>query len=108
MAVRPTSYQEHRTGIRGCRSGPVQNLLAKTLFGDDYGNDDDPRRNISCLPVKWAGLAIPNPTLAVDANYEASTFLCSHILAAFRGVDAFRSAKHKLVNIAQTSQGGQL
>ena len=26
-----------------------------TLFGDDYG-DDDPRRNISCLPVKWAGI----------------------------------------------------
>jgi hypothetical protein len=62
-----------------------------TLFRNDH-DDDDPRRNISCLPVKWAGLTIPNPTL-----YEASTLLCSHILAAFRGLDTFRSAKHKLV-----------
>jgi hypothetical protein len=53
-----------------------------TPFGDDY-DDDDPRRDISCLPVKWAGLAVPNPTLAADANYEASTLLCSHILAPF-------------------------
>jgi hypothetical protein len=67
-----------------------------TLFGDDC-NDDDPPRNISCLPVKWAGLAVPNPTVAADANYEASTLLCSHILAAFQGIDTFRSAKHKLV-----------
>jgi hypothetical protein len=67
-----------------------------TPFGDDY-DDDDPRRDIACLPVKWAGLAIPNPTVAADANYKASTLLCSHILAAFRGVDTFRSAKHKLV-----------
>jgi hypothetical protein len=67
-----------------------------TLFGDDYG-DDDPRRDISCLPVKWAGLAIPNPTSAADANYEASILVCSHILAAFRGVEEFRSAKHKSV-----------
>ena len=67
-----------------------------TLFGDDYG-DDDPRRNISCLPVKWAGLAIPNPTSAADANYEASILICSHILAAFRGVETFRSAKHTSV-----------
>jgi hypothetical protein len=47
--------------------------------------------------VKWAGLAIPNPTLAADANYEASILVCSHILAAFRGVEPFRSAKHKSV-----------
>jgi hypothetical protein len=67
-----------------------------TLFGDDYG-DDDPRRNISCLPVKWAGLAIPNPTSVADANYEASMLVCSHILAAFPGVETFRSATHKSV-----------
>jgi hypothetical protein len=67
-----------------------------TPFGDDY-DDDDPRRDIACLRVKWAGLAVPNPTVAADANYEASTLLCSHILAAFQGVDTFRSAKHKLV-----------
>lgn len=36
---------------------------------------------------------LPNPVLSIDKNYEASilSFL-PHILAAFRGVDAFRSA----------------
>jgi hypothetical protein len=73
-------------------------LPRRTLFEDDC-DDDDPRLDVSCLPVKWpAGLAIPNPTLAADANYEASTLTCSHILAAFRGVNTFRSAKHKSVN----------
>jgi hypothetical protein len=60
-----------------------------TLFGDDC-DCDDPRHDISCLPVKWAGLAVPrNPTLAANANDEASTLTFSHILAAFRGVDTF-------------------
>ena len=69
-----------------------------TLFGDeDYGNDGH-RRNMSYLPVKWADLlVIPNPTSAAEANYEASILICSHILAAFRGVEVFRSAKHKSV-----------
>jgi hypothetical protein len=38
----------------------LSRTFLSTLFGDDY-DDDDPRRNISCLPVKWAGVAIPNP-----------------------------------------------
>jgi hypothetical protein len=32
--------------------------------------------------------------LGVQPNYEASILLCSHILAAFRGVDVFRSTDH--------------
>jgi hypothetical protein len=79
-------------------------LLSKpflpTLFGDDHDNNDHPCRHISCLTVKWAGLAIPDPTLAADANYEASILICSHILAAFRGfrgVETFRSETHKSV-----------
>jgi hypothetical protein len=70
-----------------------------TLFGDDCDNGDPPG-DASCLPVKWAaGMAVPNPTLAADANYEASTLTCSHILAAFPGVDTFGSARHKSVII---------
>jgi hypothetical protein len=95
MAVHPTSCQEHWTGIWAVKVSLSRTFLP-TLFEDDY-DDDDPRRDISCLPVKWAGLAVPNPTLAADANYEVSTLLCSHILAAFRGVNTFRSAKHKSV-----------
>jgi hypothetical protein len=78
----------------------VELVLAKTflltLFGDDY-HKVDPCRKLSCLPVKWAGLAIPDPTVSAEPNYEASVLLCSHILAAFRGVDRFRSANHSAV-----------
>jgi hypothetical protein len=59
-----------------------------TLFGDDF-DKSDPHRKLSCLLVKWAGLAIPDPTVSADPNYEASVLLCSHILAAFQGKDTF-------------------
>ena len=78
----------------------VERTLSKTflptLFGDDYA-DDGPRRKLSCLPVKWTGLAIPDPTSSADSNYEASFLLCSHLLAALQGVEPFRSADHMSV-----------
>ena len=64
-----------------------------TLFGDNY-DEDDPRRALADLPVKWAVLAIPDPTTSAQPNDEESILRCSHILAAFRGVDVFRSTDH--------------
>jgi hypothetical protein len=29
------------------------------------------RRKLSCLPVKWAGLAIPDPTVSAEPNHLA-------------------------------------
>jgi hypothetical protein len=52
------------------------------------------RRALAGLPVKWAGLAIPDPTTSAQPNYEASILLYSHILAAFQGVGVFRSTDH--------------
>ena len=71
----------------------LSQFFLPALFGDTY-EDDDPRRDLSCLPVKWAGMAIPDPTISADSNYDASILACSHILAAFRGADEFRSADH--------------
>jgi hypothetical protein len=69
----------------------VEQTLAKTflptLFGDEY-DDNDPRRALAGLPVKWAGLAIPDPTTLAQPNYEASILLCS------QSVDVFRSTDH--------------
>ena len=62
-----------------------------------YYNEKDPRRALAALPVKWAGLANPDPTTSAQPNYESSILLCSHILAAFRGVDEFRSTDHTKV-----------
>ena len=73
-------------------------IFLPTLFGDNYDYDEkDPRRALAALPVKWAGLAIPDPTTSAQPNYESSILLCSHILAAFRGVDEFRSTDHTKV-----------
>jgi hypothetical protein len=78
----------------------VELALAKTflptLFGDDY-NEAGPHRKLFCLPVKWTGLAIPDPTVSAEPNNEASILLCSHLLAAFRGIDTFQSAGHSAV-----------
>jgi hypothetical protein len=75
----------------------IEQTLAKTflptLFGDEY-DDDDPCRALAGLPVKWDGLAIPDPTTSVQPNYEAGILLCSRILAAFRGVDVFQLTDH--------------
>jgi hypothetical protein len=67
-----------------------------TLFGDDYDADDS-HHKISCLPVKCAGLAIPDPTSLAASDNNTSILLCSHILAAFCGVDFGCSANHLAV-----------
>jgi hypothetical protein len=43
------------------------------------------------LPLKWAGLAIPDPTTSAHPNYEASILLYSHLLTAFPRLNVFRS-----------------
>jgi hypothetical protein len=64
----------------------IELILARTflptLFGDDY-DKDNPCHKISCLPVKCAGLVIPDPTSSAELNYNVSILLCLHILAAF-------------------------
>jgi hypothetical protein len=71
----------------GPESRDVELALFKTflptLFRDDF-EVLDRYCKLSCLLVKWAGLAIPDPsTVSADPNYEASILFCSHILAAF-------------------------
>jgi hypothetical protein len=55
------------------------------------------RRSLVCLPVKHAGMALPDPTVSAKSNYDASTLMISHLKAALLGVDDFRSADHLTV-----------
>jgi hypothetical protein len=71
----------------------LNHTFLPALFSDTIDNND-PRLALAGLPVKHAGLAFPNPVLSADKNYEASMLSLSHILAAFPGVDEFRSADH--------------
>jgi hypothetical protein len=71
----------------------ITDLFLPSLFADQY-DESDPRHNLSKLPVKFAGLALPDPVASSDNNFEASTLVCSHLLAAFRGVEPFSSEEH--------------
>jgi hypothetical protein len=74
----------------------ITDIFLPALYGETL-KDCTYRRNLSVLPVKFAGLAISDPSASSASNYEASTRLCSHILAAFRGTESFSSADHQSV-----------
>jgi hypothetical protein len=74
----------------------ISQSFLPALFGDAY-DDDDPRRRLASLPVKHAGLTLPNPTESAESNYEASTLACSHLVAALKGVKVFCSLDHLAV-----------
>jgi hypothetical protein len=46
-------------------------------------------RELLVLPVKFAGMAIPNPITSAETNYKDSTLICSHLIHALRGQEAF-------------------
>jgi hypothetical protein len=62
------------------------------LFGVESVSDT--QRQLASLPVKFAGLAIPDPTATAETNWSASTVICGHIIAAIRGTTIYRSADH--------------
>jgi hypothetical protein len=67
----------------------ISNTFLPALFGDEY-DEDDPCWKLACLPVKHAGMAIPDPTTSAQSNFEASILLiCSHLFAALWGVKVF-------------------
>jgi hypothetical protein len=50
------------------------------------------------LPVKQVGIALPDPAVLGQANYEASILVCSHLLAAFQGTVVFSTTDHLSVH----------
>ena len=64
----------------------AENFLP-SLFGD--GEQCDTKRQLACLPVKHAGLALPNPLKTAETNWKASTLICGHLVAALRGRTEF-------------------
>ena len=46
------------------------------------------------LPVKQAGLALPDPTMTSPENWTASCVITGHLVAALRGQVEFRTADH--------------
>jgi hypothetical protein len=81
----------------------IADIFLPALYGETL-KDCTYRRNLSALPVKFAGLALPDPSASSEGNYKASTLLCSHILAAFRGTESFSSADHQSLRKAVTAE----
>jgi hypothetical protein len=55
---------------------------------------DDGFRTLLGLPVKQAGIALPDLTISGPANHRASILVCSYLLAAFRGQAIFSTTDH--------------
>jgi hypothetical protein len=72
----------------------IINIFLPALYGESL-KDCTYRHNIAALPVKFSDLALPDPSVNSESNYDVSTLVCSHLLAAFRGTDSFSSTNHK-------------
>jgi hypothetical protein len=81
----------------------IADIFLPALYGETR-KDCTYRRNLSALPVKFAGLALPDPSASSEGNYKASTLVCSHIIAAFRGTKSFSSADHQSLRKAVTAE----
>jgi hypothetical protein len=71
----------------------MSRIFIPALFNEDIA-DDDPRLKLACLTVKHAGLTLPDPTRSAQPSHDASILICSHVLAAFRNKEPFRTTDH--------------
>jgi hypothetical protein len=89
MAVCPESHLDGIGDSFSPLEKAISNIFLPALFGDSLVSKN--HRELAELPVKCAGLALPDPT-------------CSHLLEAFRGVVPFNSVDHKAVRASVTSE----
>jgi hypothetical protein len=77
----------------------VEQALHHDFLPACFGEDkvDDAIRQPSSLPVKKAGITIPNPMTSAKLNWTSSTIICSHLVAAIQGRVEFRSADHQQI-----------
>jgi hypothetical protein len=83
---------------------PVVAVAVAAMGETAFEEKDDVRLLLQGLPVKHAGLALSDPTKSAESNYEASVLVASHLLAALRGTEAFRSTEHVAVIKAVRSE----
>ncbi len=63
-------------------------LFGKASLTDSQGQ-------LTCLPVKKAGLVIPDLTEMAGENWTASTVACRYLISALRGKEEFRLVTHQ-------------
>ena len=71
---------------------PVEKVLRETLMLALF--EGVPERGVIHLPVKQAGLALPDPAQMSPENWTASCVITGHLVVALRGHVEFRTADH--------------
>ena len=78
----------------GAAFGPVEEALREVFFPALFRGLTEglPTRENTRLPVKQAGLAIPDPVKTAPENWTASCIITGHLVAALRVQAVFRTA----------------
>ena len=76
--------------------GPVEEVLREIFFPELFKGlrEGVPERENTRLPLKQAGLALPDPVQTSPENWTASCVIIGHLVAALRGQVVFRTADH--------------
>ena len=90
-----TLVQEVTPGI-GDDFGPVEQVLREPLIWDLFLGigEGTPGRWVTLLPVKQAGLALPDLTKTASENWTTSCVITGHLVTAIRGQEVLRTADH--------------
>ena len=75
---------------------PVEEALWENFLTDLFQGLEEGVSGIgvTCLPVKKAGLALPDPKNTAPENWTASCVITGHLVAALKGQVEFRTADH--------------
>ena len=76
--------------------GPVEDALKETFVLVLFKGlrEGVPERGVTCLPVKQAGLALPDPSQTAPENCTTSCVVTGHLVSELRGQVEFRMADH--------------
>ena len=76
--------------------GPVETALKESFVPAMFEGlgKGVPERGVTRLPVKLAGLALPDPSQIAPENWTASCVITGHLVAALRGQVEFQTADH--------------
>ena len=80
----------------GYAFGPVEKSLRETFVPELFEGLGDGvlERRVTCLTVKQAGLALPDPSQMAPENWTASCVITGHLVAALRGQVELRTVDH--------------
>ena len=63
---------------------PIEKALAEEFIPALFGGSDAPSREISQLPVRFAGVGVSNPVSAADANFALSLSMTADVSASLK------------------------